>query len=76
MVFLEAAPGGEALYYQATQADNLILGLFNELPGGDEFSPGDASLLTRFHDFVHLGRILIGGNSRVSGYEIIEVVLC
>jgi len=48
-VFLEVAPGDEALYRQATQVDNLILGFFNELLGGDEFPPGDTSLLTRFH---------------------------
>ena len=76
MVFLEVAPGGEALYRQATQADNLFRGFFDELPSDDEFPPGDVSLLTRFHDFVHPRKILIGGNSRVLGYELIEVVFC
>jgi len=39
---------------------------FYELPGGDEFPPGDASLLTRFSGFVLSGRFLIdekGGKS-------------
>jgi len=33
---------------------------FYELPGGDEFSPGDMSLLTRFSSSVVFGRFLIG----------------
>jgi len=41
---LEESPDSEALYRQATQACNLFLDFSNELPGGDEFSPGDASL--------------------------------
>jgi len=40
----EEPPGGEALYRQATQACNPFLGFSDELPGGDEFSPGGASL--------------------------------
>jgi len=43
LCFLEAVPGGEALYRQATQACNPFWVLPDELPGGDEFLPGDAS---------------------------------
>jgi len=64
------------MFHQATQVDNLFLGFFDELPSGDEFPPGDTSLLTRFYDSVHPGEIPIRVNSRVYGYEMIEVVFC
>jgi len=35
---------------------------FYDLPGSDEFPPGDASLLTQFSGSVLFGRILIGEN--------------
>jgi len=38
-------PGSEALYRQATQACSPFLGFYDELPGGDEFLPSDASLV-------------------------------
>jgi len=41
--FCEELPGREALYRQATQACNPVLGFPNELPGGNEHPPGDAS---------------------------------
>ena len=41
---LEELLGGEALYRQATQVYNPFMGFSDELPGGDEFLPGDASL--------------------------------
>jgi len=40
----EEPPSNEALYRQATQACNPVLGFPDELPSGDEFPPGDASL--------------------------------
>ena len=53
-------PGGGTLYRQATQMNEGILGYFYELPGGNKFPPGDASLLTRFSGSMLFGRFLIG----------------
>jgi len=43
LCFLEVAPGSEALYRQVTQACNPLWVFPDELSGGDEFLPGDAS---------------------------------
>ncbi|QCD78743.1 hypothetical protein DEO72_LG1g2379 [Vigna unguiculata] len=56
----EGEPGGGTLYRQATQMNEGILGYFYELPGGNKFPPGDASLLTRFSGSMLFGRFLIG----------------
>ena len=43
MGYHEGPPGGDALYRQATQTDNDFWVFPDELPGGDEYPPGDAN---------------------------------
>jgi len=53
-VFPRGSTGGEALYRQATQACNPVLGFPDELPSRDEFLLSGTGLVDLIYDIMYV----------------------